>query len=103
MSAVLDPAAIYTAAQVAAWLQHPTEWFYRNRAALMKERGFPQPLSKGQPRWSGAVLIAWAQNAHVYEAVIAAGGTPGGNVLDMRTEAMRLEARGRSAPSSRRA
>jgi hypothetical protein len=99
---ILSPDGIYTTAQVAAWLQHSVDWFYRHRAAYERKHGFPRPVSpNGHPRWSGAALLAWQRTAHEFEA--ATGKKPtGGNVLDLRTEAMRLEGARRSGAGSKR-
>lgn len=47
-----------TARQVAAFLGHSRDWFYRNRARLEREQGFPKPVP-GINRWDPGALVAW--------------------------------------------
>lgn len=52
---------LYWAPQVAELLfGRSADWFYRHRAKLQTDEGFPHPVSRiGRPRWSGRALIGW--------------------------------------------
>jgi hypothetical protein len=97
----LAPDANYTAAEVADWLRHPVEWFYRHRTRLERDKGFPQPIpSTGQPRWRGRILNAWAETPPDTKTKAARRPPGGADVLDLRTEAVLLEVRRRSGAAS---
>lgn len=58
----IQPNRIYTATEVAQLVfRHPdSRWFLERRQRMMKEEGFPRPISKiGRPKWYGADLVAW--------------------------------------------
>lgn len=61
----LHPDGRYWAYEVARILfRRDVEWFYRNRARLEAQEGFPQPISQiGRPHWKGQALIAWENRA----------------------------------------
>lgn len=93
---------VYVGAEVAELVfRHPPDWFYRRRLKLIAEEGFPRPISKfGQPRWSGAALIAWMSRQPCEAIGADLPGAPDlSNVLDMRTAAMKA---GRDAKRHRR-
>lgn len=93
MSAVIHPNGSYAAHQVAEHVFGKcVEWFYRHRIRLLREDGFPTPISKfGQPRWSGAALLTWMQRPPVADQ----GPLPDGvsRLLDHRTQLLRARRR----------
>lgn len=52
---------VLTQAQVAAGLGVTEDWFYRNRARLMREEGFPPPLPLGIAgmKWDPLAIELW--------------------------------------------
>lgn len=96
--------ATYSMADVARIVFHRTvKWFYQHHDRLRREDGFPQPISPiGQPRWSGAKLLAWCNRDHTQRPVSAGPPAPGLadlNVINLEDE---LRARGRDLARPRR-
>lgn len=57
---ILQPAASYTAAEVARILFRVSLRVFQRRRARLRREGFPRPVSSiGKAVWSGAALIAW--------------------------------------------
>ena len=83
----IDPLAFYSARDVAQIVfGRGVQWFYLHRRALRAKENFPKPISSiGQPRWNGALLIAWAQRA--------TPDAPCENVIDFSAQ---LDARARA-------
>ena len=53
-------AELLTGREVAGMLRRSPQWFYRHRAVLHREHGFPPPISGlGGTLWSRAVVAAW--------------------------------------------
>lgn len=50
---------LLTAPQVAAQLGHRAAWFYRNRARLQQQHGFPPPVDGCGLRWDPVAIGAW--------------------------------------------
>lgn len=93
---MIHPNGSYTSRQVAELVfgKKSVEWFYNNHKTLTKDDGFPPPIaSTGQPRWSGATLLAWMQRWQ--ETRTTTGGADLSNVLNLRLERMRRDAEAR--------
>lgn len=52
--------AYLNAAQVAGELGHAATWFYRHRARLERDLGFPKPVLDGN-RWDAGEIETWKQ------------------------------------------
>lgn len=50
---------LLSAPQVAAQLGHRAAWFYRNRARLQAQHGFPAPVDGCGLRWDPVAIGAW--------------------------------------------
>lgn len=100
----LLPDAIYGMSDISRWLGYRPDYLADGaRKKLMERAGFPRPISKvGRPRWRGATILAWAAEAHDAPKKTrgAVDNAAAGNVLDLRTEAMKLEGRGRRKAQS---
>lgn len=53
------PRTLLTGPEVALRLRRSTTWFYRNRARLEAEHGFPRPVDGCGMRWDPEALMRW--------------------------------------------